>query len=150
MLAALPAARRVAAMFPSITEENEALVGFDEMARQFRMILGREAWSLHGRLIERHGRPLSPAVADNFEWARHASTTQAAAAHRFRREFIDHLSALLGQDGVLVIPTCARCGAASSRLGFVHDGLPTTRPATALHRVAGRCTPTESSDRATR
>ncbi len=106
MPAVVVAAQRLAAAIsPSIAKVKVAMGGFDEMARQFRRVLGREAWARYGPLLEREGPPSSTDVADNFDWARQITAAQAEEGHRFRRRFAGHLAALLGPDGVLVVPT---------------------------------------------
>jgi amidase len=71
----------------------------------FRYLQGREAWRTDGALIERFKPPLGPGVKDRFVWARDVSDAQVATANAFRERFRAHLAHLLGNDGVLVIPT---------------------------------------------
>ena len=81
------------------------LDGFDAMYWSFRYLQGREAWRTDGALIERFKPPLGPGVKDRFAWAREVSDAQVATANAFRGRFRAHLAALLGSDGVLVMPT---------------------------------------------
>jgi amidase len=78
---------------------------FDAMYWSFRYLQGREAWRTDGALIERFKPPLGPGVKDRFAWARDVSDAQVATANAFRERFRAHLAALLGADGVLVMPT---------------------------------------------
>jgi len=78
---------------------------FDTMYWSFRYLQGREAWRTDGALIERFKPPLGPGVKDRFVWARDVSDAQVATANAFRERFRAHLAHLLGNDGVLVIPT---------------------------------------------
>jgi len=78
---------------------------FDAMYWSFRYLQGREAWRSDGALIDRFQPPLGPGVKDRFAWARDVSDAQVATASAFRERFRAHLAALLGDDGVLVMPT---------------------------------------------
>ena len=49
--------------------------------------------------------PLGPGVAERFEWSRTVTDEQVGAGRRFRAAFREHLTGLLGSDGVLVMPT---------------------------------------------
>lgn len=81
------------------------LESFEAMYWHFRHIQGREAWLTDGPLIERYAPPLGPGVAERFAWSRQVSDAQVSAAREFRSRFRAHLAALLGQDGVLLMPT---------------------------------------------
>lgn len=78
---------------------------FDSMYWNFRYVQGYEAWSTDGSFIEQYSPPLGPGVADRFAWARHVTDAQHSGAVAFRATFRAHLAALLGDDGVLVMPT---------------------------------------------
>jgi len=56
-------------------------------------------------LIERYAPPLGPGVAQRFAFARAVTDAQVAEATAFRARFRAHLAALLGNDGVLLMPT---------------------------------------------
>jgi amidase len=58
-----------------------------------------------GPLIERHAPPLGPGVAERFAWARQVTDEQVQAATTFRARLCEHLTDLLGTDGVLLMPT---------------------------------------------
>ena len=81
------------------------LESFDTMYWNFRYLQGRESWMVDGPFIERHAPPLGPGVAERFAWSREVTDAQVAAAQAFRAAFRTHLAALLGTDGVLVLPT---------------------------------------------
>ncbi|HEV7575530.1 MAG TPA: amidase family protein, partial [Caldimonas sp.] len=81
------------------------LDGFEPMYWSFRYLQGREAWRSDGALIDRFAPPLGPGVAQRFAWARDVTDAQVAEATAFRVRFRDHMTALLGSDGVLVMPT---------------------------------------------
>lgn len=99
------AAARVQAVWGTATPVNVVLDDFDAMYWAFRHIQGREAWLTDGPLIERHAPPLGPGVAERFAFSRGVSDAQVAEATAFRARFTAHLDALLGRDGVLLLPT---------------------------------------------
>ncbi len=96
---------RVEAVLGAATPVEVALDGFDAMYWSFRHPMGREAWRTDGALIERFHPPLGPGVKQRFEWAKGVTDVQVAEGMAFRTRFRAHLAALLGHDGVLVMPT---------------------------------------------
>ncbi|WGT62775.1 amidase [Variovorax paradoxus] len=82
-----------------------AMESFDAMYWNFRYLQSREAWLTDGPLIERYAPPLGPGVAERFAWSREVTDAQVVAARVFRTAFRAHLAALLGTDGVLLMPT---------------------------------------------
>ena len=102
VLDALRAPRaRIEAALGRAAPVEVALDGFEAMVWSFRYLQGREAWRTDGALIERFAPPLGPGVKQRFAWAREVSDAQVEEAASFR----DRLAALLGADGVLVMPT---------------------------------------------
>ena len=96
---------RVQAVLGTAAPVKVVLDSFEVMYWTFRYLQGREAWRTDGALIERFAPPLGPGVAQRFAWAREVSDAQAAEASAFRTRFRVHLAALLGSDGVLLMPT---------------------------------------------
>lgn len=99
------AAGRVTTVLGEAAPVVAGLDDFDAMYWHFRYIQGREAWMVDGPLIERHAPPLGPGVAERFAWSRGVTDAQVADATQFRRRFKAHLAALLGTDGVMLMPT---------------------------------------------
>lgn len=103
-----PARRRAEAAWgkarPARVVRNE-LADLDAMYWHFRHLQGREAWATDGDFIQRYAPPMGPGVAERFAFARAVTDAQAAAARRFRDAFRAHLAQLLGDDGVLLLPT---------------------------------------------
>ena len=99
------AAQRVTQVLGDAAPVTVALDSFDAMYWHFRHQQGREAWVTNGALIERHAVALGPGVAERFAWSRSVTDAQLAAALEFRVAFTAHMQALLGQDGVLLLPT---------------------------------------------
>ena len=82
-----------------------ALDSWDAMYWNFRYLQGRESWLTDGPVIERYAPPLGPGVAERFAWSRDVTDAQVNAARAFRTAFRDRLAGLLGDDGVLLMPT---------------------------------------------
>jgi amidase len=99
------AAARVQAVLGPATPVAVVLDGFDAMYWAFRYLQGREAWLTDGPLIERYAPSLGPGVAERFAFSRAVTDAQVAGAEAFRARFTAHMDALLGRDGVLLLPT---------------------------------------------
>ncbi len=97
--------RRVEAVLGDATPVAVVLDSFEAMYWHFRHIQGREAWLTDGPFIERYAPPLGPGVLQRFAWSRAVTDEQVAAAVTFRARFRQHLADLLGDDGVLLMPT---------------------------------------------
>lgn len=100
-----PALQRVQAVLGQAQPVQAQLDSFEAMYWAFRYIQGREAWMTDGPLLERYHPPLGAAVRQRLEWSRTVTDTQWVPATAFRQRFRAHLAALLGNDGVLVMPT---------------------------------------------
>jgi len=96
---------RVEGLFGAAQPTRAALESFEAMYWNFRYIQSREAWLTDGPMIERYAPPLGPGVAERFAWSRGVTDAQVAAGRVFRAAFRTHLAALLGDDGVLLMPT---------------------------------------------
>ncbi len=77
----------------------------DALYWAFRWIQGREAWAADGAMIERFAPPLGPGVAERFAFSRAVTDEQYARGEATRKSFRARLARLLGQDGVLILPT---------------------------------------------
>lgn len=100
-----PAVARVEATLGAAQPTTAVLGSLDTMYWSFRYVQGREAWLVDGPLIERYAPPLGPGVAERFAWSKQVTDAQVTEARAFRARFRAHLAALLGTDGVLVLPT---------------------------------------------
>lgn len=96
---------RIEAMLGNCAPVSVVLDDLDAMYWHYRHIQGREAWTVDGALIERYQPPLGAGVAQRFTWAREISDRKVADAQAYRTRFRAHLLALLGHDGVLLMPT---------------------------------------------
>ena len=105
-LAALRAPRsRIEAVLGAASAVTVAPGGLDEMYWSFRFLQGREAWQSDGPVIERFAPPMGPGVRERFAFSRDVTDAQVADAAAFRARFRAGFDALLGGDGVLVMPT---------------------------------------------
>lgn len=71
----------------------------------FRPLQLGELWTTHGTWAREPGRRLSPAVAERIEIAAAVTPDAIATAWRQREMLTARMHALLGRDGILVIPT---------------------------------------------
>lgn len=81
------------------------LDSLDDIYWAFRYIQGREAWNTCGALITRYQPSLGPGVAERFSWSSQVTDDQVAQARAFRDRYRAHIDALLGNSGVLLMPT---------------------------------------------
>lgn len=100
-----PARARVEAVLGKARPAKVVLDDLDAMYWHFRHIQGREAWQTDGGFITRFAPPLGPGVAERFAFSRDVTDAQVVDAQAFRTRFTAHMKALLGHDGVLLIPT---------------------------------------------
>lgn len=96
---------QVQAVYGEAAPTSVALDSFEAMYWSFRYLQGREAWMTDGAFIERYAPVLGPGVKERFAWSRDVTDAQVEQAQAFRTRFSAHLHQLLGQDGVLVMPS---------------------------------------------
>lgn len=77
----------------------------DALYWTFRRLQAYEAWAVHGPWISMKERGLGPGVKERFEYGASLDCGVAAAETPSRLAFARALKALLGRDGVLVMPT---------------------------------------------
>jgi amidase len=99
------AVQRVQSVLGTAAPVQTVRESWDAMYWNFRYLQSREAWLTDGPLIERYAPPLGPGVAERFAWSRQVTDEQVSTAHIFRSAFRKQLAALLGSDGVLLMPT---------------------------------------------
>ncbi|APV48973.1 amidase [Betaproteobacteria bacterium GR16-43] len=100
-----PAAMRIEGLLGTATAVTATFDSLDSLYWNFRYVQGREAWLTDGPFIERHAPPLGPGVADRFAWAKGVTDAQFEEGTAYRARFVAHMEALLGNDGVLLMPT---------------------------------------------
>jgi amidase len=99
------AVQRVQTVLGKAAPVQTMMQSWDTMFWNFRYLQSREAWLTDGPLIERYAPPLGPGVAERFAWSRDVTDEQVSSATVFRSAFRAQLTALLGTDGVLLMPT---------------------------------------------
>ena len=100
-----PARRQVESALGKARPVRVVLESLDAMYWHFRHIQGAEAWQVNGDFLRRFAPPLGPGVAQRMAWSAQVSDAQVAQARAFRDRFRLHLQQLLGDDGVLLLPT---------------------------------------------
>ncbi|KTT05127.1 amidase [Pseudomonas oryzihabitans] len=87
------------------TPVQGALLPLDELYWAFRHIQGREVWENQGDFLSRYPVQLGPGVKERVAWAQTLDDGQVASARQTAGDFADRFQALLGRDGVLLLPT---------------------------------------------
>ncbi len=107
----------VAATLDAPREAPPLVQEIDALYWSFRRLQAYEAWATHGAWISAGDRELGPGVKDRFEFGATITKEVAAEESGKRDAFRDELAELLGDDGILVLPTVP--GAAPLKnLGF--------------------------------
>jgi amidase len=104
-----PVIQRIEALIGQADVLEVATEGFETLYWAFRYIQGREAWEVHGPMIERFQPPLGPGVAERFAFGRSVTDKQVAESEETRARFRDRMTRLLGADRILVLPTMPDC-----------------------------------------
>lgn len=88
----------------------------DELYWAMRKLQAYEAWAAHGEWVSVRGRRIGQAIYDRFDFGRTVSAAEVAEETKRRDAFRAAFADLLGEDGILVLPTvpCAAPLAASS------------------------------------
>lgn len=98
-------ADRIDRMVAPLTETRAAPRGFDPLYWAFRRIQGVESWESHGDFITRWKPALMPAIAERFAYGRGVTKAEVRESRADRKAFRSSFHALLGSDGVLLLPT---------------------------------------------
>ena len=77
----------------------------DDLYWSFRHIQAHEAWAAHGPWISAKDRHLGPGVKERFDFGSTVGADTVATETVRRAAFRTQLAELLGEDGVLVLPT---------------------------------------------
>jgi amidase len=79
--------------------------GLEKWRTQFRLLSAAETWSVHGAWIEEAKPIFGPAIAERFAFAREASGMDVAPVHAARATIGRRLRDVVGEDGVICLPT---------------------------------------------
>lgn len=77
----------------------------DDLSLAFRQTQGWEAWQTNGDFVTRLQPVMEPGVAQRLKWSSTVSRADYDAAQQVRHSLREHLARLLGDDGVLVMPS---------------------------------------------
>jgi len=100
-----PAFVAVTRQFGSAATVRIATDGLEKWRTQFRLLSAAETWSVHGAWIQEAKPVFGPAIAERFAFAREASGTDVAPVHAARAEIGRRLREVVGEDGVICLPT---------------------------------------------
>ncbi|WP_309120734.1 amidase [Paenibacillus sp.] len=79
--------------------------GLERWMNCFRLLQGSEIWRTHGAWVERVKPRFGPGVAERFAWARTIRPEETEPELELRERIRQRMAALLGGDGILVMPT---------------------------------------------
>ncbi|MFP3124914.1 amidase [Ectobacillus funiculus] len=79
--------------------------GLAEWANTFRILQGLEIWSEHGEWIRRENPSFGPGIAERFQWTSTLKKSESLPQYELREKIRQSMSNLLGEAGLLVIPT---------------------------------------------
>jgi amidase len=100
-----PARAQIESALGAASPVKVVLESLEAMYWHFRYLQGRESWQVDGPLITKFHPPLGPGVAQRFDWSSKVTDAQVSSATAFREKFKAKLLDILGEDGVLVMPT---------------------------------------------
>lgn len=100
-----PLIRRIAAFTESYREAEIAVDGLAEWMRVFRILQGSDVWRTHHQWIERVQPRFGPGVAERFAWSRTLKDRDIRQEQSARADIRRRLIDLLGDDGLIVLPT---------------------------------------------
>ncbi|WP_226527634.1 amidase [Metabacillus niabensis] len=79
--------------------------GLDEWSSAFRILQGLEIWEEHGDWIRKENPAFGPGIHERFQWTSTLKRWECSEQEKLRVQIRKSLSALLKEDGVIVIPT---------------------------------------------
>ncbi|GAA0603606.1 amidase [Paenochrobactrum glaciei] len=91
--------------FTNLKPASQPTSSLAELYLCFRQIQGAEAWASHGKWISSGDKHLSKGVAERFAYGAKVNAEDLAAQQLRRARFIAEFEDILGDDGVLVLPT---------------------------------------------
>jgi amidase len=100
-----PAVARVAKHLDPPQAVTVSAEGLEVWQKAFRMTQGFEAWQAHGPWVEQHWADLNQPVRPRFELARKVTEADYREAAEMRARVRQRMNELLGDDGVIVLPT---------------------------------------------
>jgi len=113
---------RISGTLPDCRTIQVLTANHNDMIDAFRHIQAHEAWKAHGAFIEKYQPSLGTDIAERFRWASTVSSDVVNEARILRRQFTFDLRRLLGQRGILILPTAPGIspGVSSSESALEH------------------------------
>jgi amidase len=103
-----PAAAKVEAVLGKAANTRVSPDGLNAWFETFRTLQGAEIWATLGAWVTETKPKFGPGIKERFEYAATIAPEQVAAANAKRRAITAHVEGLLGDDGVLCLPTSPR------------------------------------------
>ena len=100
-----PALERAVALLGKPGKATVASEGLGQWLDVFRVIQGSEIWAQHGAWVKETKPHLGPGIRQRMEWASTVAETDAASARASRKAIAQRMSALLGTDAVMAVPS---------------------------------------------
>lgn len=100
-----PALAQLAASLGPATPSTLANEDLLAWADRFRVLQGWEVQQTYGDYLKRERPPLGPGIGERFEWALALTPADIDPLRAPRRDFTARLEGLLGDDGVLALPS---------------------------------------------
>lgn len=102
---ALDPAMEHVAKFADVTDVSVSDGDMEDWYWIFRKMQGFEAWESHGEWIDRINPNLGPGVKERFEYSKTITKEMYDACSAKRAAITRHMEELIGDDGLLVLPT---------------------------------------------
>ncbi|MGO8920200.1 MAG: amidase [Stellaceae bacterium] len=96
---------RAAAALPEPETARIAPDGFEPWRAAFRIVQGREVWTIYGPWMKQHHPQLGPGIAEHMAYAASVTESDAAEARRVMAAARRHLNGLVPRGTVMVLPT---------------------------------------------
>lgn len=100
-----PFLKKIESSVPNYSTTIIAEEGLQEWAETFRQLQGREIWQEHGEWIQKVNPSFGPGIAERFQWASTLKDDDLPQYQQKRRIIQQRMEKLLGDDGILIIPT---------------------------------------------
>jgi amidase len=79
--------------------------GLSQWSSTFRMLQGIEIWNEHGEWIQKVKPIFGPGISERFQWTSTLNQSDCQPQFQYREDIRRSLTELLGENGILVIPT---------------------------------------------
>jgi len=79
--------------------------GLDKWSSAFRILQGLEIWEEHGEWIQKENPSFGPGITERFQWTSTLKRHESSKQENLLAEVRKSITTLLGDNGILVIPT---------------------------------------------